>query len=54
MRVVLIIASVLAGAVAAVLGFGHAPDHAADVLGWLSLSLTLYAAASLPFDRVDR
>ena len=54
MRSVLIVLAVLAGAIAALLGFGHVPEHAADVVGWLALSLTLYVAASLPFDRVER
>ncbi len=51
MRLALIIASVLTGAIAALLGFGHVPEHAADILGWLSLSVSLFAAAHLPFDR---
>ncbi len=54
MRPFLIVLAVLAGAVAAVLGFGHAPEHAEDIIGWLALSVTLYVAASLPFDRFDR
>ncbi len=54
MRTVLIVLAVITGLIATVLGFGHVPEHAADILGWLALGLTLYAAASLPFERHER
>lgn len=54
MSSVLIILAVIAGAIASLLGFGHFAEYAADFGGWLALSLVLYLAASLPFDRYHR
>ncbi len=54
MASVLIVLAFVAGVIASLLGFGNFSEYAGDIFGWLSLSVTLYVAASLPFERYNR